>query len=110
MWPESIQRMGLEWFKFGKLGRPNSPRYGDVLRPSPRLHGRSRRTDSPRKHSSWENRCAMSGKSGAPAAYIGDGLPPVLAKRAAKIRRWEYVEMGSCSRNFGLGREIQKVR
>ena len=69
-----------------RLGRPNSPRCGDVLRPSPRLHGMSRRTDSPGSTVVGRTDVAMSGKSGAPAAYIRYGLPPVPEKLAAKIK------------------------
>ena len=70
MWPESIQRMGPEWFNFvmrSKLGRPNSPRYGDVLRLSPRLHGRS---TAPGSTVVGRTDAATSGKSGAYAAYL----------------------------------------
>ena len=35
----------------------------------------------------------------ATGAYVGDGMPPVPAKLAAKVRRWEFVEMGSCFPN-----------
>ena len=40
--------------------------------------------------------------------YVGDGLPPVPAKLAAKIRKGEFVEMGSSSQSFGhpTGRRI----
>ena len=87
--------MGPEWFNFGrssKLGRPNSPRYGDILRLSPRLHGRS---TAPVSTVVGRTGAATSGKSGALAAYIGDGLPPVPAKLAAKIRRWELTRVNT---------------
>ena len=93
MWPEFIQCMRPEWFNFGgssKLGRSNSPRYGDVFRPSPRLYGRS---TTPGSTVVGRTDAAMPGKSGAPAAYIRDGLPQVPAKLAAKIRKWELTQV-----------------
>ena len=36
---------------------------------------------------------AVEGTVKQPGVYVGDGLPPVPAKLAARIRRWEFVEM-----------------
>ena len=36
-------------------------------------------------------------------AYVGDGMPQVPAKLAAKIRRWEFVEMGELLPEFWAG-------
>ena len=34
-------------------------------------------------------------------AYVGDGMPPVQAKlAAARIKRWEYIEMGKLLPEF----------
>ena len=30
-----------------------------------------------------------------PGVYVGEGLPPVSAKLADKIQRWEYIEMSA---------------
>ena len=47
-------------------------------------------------------------------AYVGDGMPPVPAKLAAKIRRWEFVEMGELLPEFWVaprdGEGDNKVR
>ena len=45
------------------------------------------------------------GDGGASAAgtYVGDGMPPVPAMLAAKIRRWEFVEMGELLPEFWAG-------
>ena len=36
-------------------------------------------------------------------AYVGEGLPPVPARLAAKIRQWEYIEMGELLPEFWSG-------
>ena len=36
----------------------------------------------------------------AAGTYVGDGMPPVPAKLAEKIKRWEYVEMGELLPEF----------
>ncbi len=38
-------------------------------------------------------------------AYVGEGLPPVPAKLAGKIRRWEFVEMGELLPEFWTAKE-----
>ena len=35
--------------------------------------------------------------------YVGDGMPPVPARLAAKIQRWEFVEMGELLPEFWAG-------
>ena len=42
-------------------------------------------------------------KPPARGAYIGEGLPPVPARLAAKIRQWEYIEMGELLPKFWSG-------
>ena len=55
----------------------------------------------------WYN--SPKGAGGADAtvstagAYVGDGMPPVPAKLAAKIWRWEFVEMGELLPEFWAG-------
>ena len=46
----------------------------------------------------------------AAGAYVGDGMPPVPAKLAAKVRRWEFVEMGELLPEFWVGqpRELER--
>ena len=38
-------------------------------------------------------------------AYVGDGLPPVPPKLAAKIRRWEFIEMGELLPEFWASKD-----
>ncbi len=38
-------------------------------------------------------------------AYVWEGLPPVPAKLAGKIRRWEFVEMGELLPEFWTAKE-----
>ena len=45
----------------------------------------------------------LSSKVPAAGAYVGDGMPPVPAKLAAKIRRWEFMEMGELLPKFLVG-------
>ena len=51
-----------------------------------------------------------SGTVPAAGAYVGDGMPPVPAKLAAKVRRWEFVEMGELLPEFWVGqpRELER--
>ena len=47
-------------------------------------------------------------KDPAAGAYVEDGMPPVPARLAAKIRRWEFVEMGKLLSEFWVGpREVE---
>ena len=41
-------------------------------------------------------------------AYVGEGMPPVPAKLAARIRRWEYVEMGELLPEFWIGSKAEE--
>ena len=41
-------------------------------------------------------------------AYVGEGMPPVPAKLAARIRRWEYVEMGEILPEFWIGSKAEE--
>ena len=39
---------------------------------------------------------------------MGEGMPPVPAKLAARIRRWEYVEMGELLPEFWIGSKAEE--
>ena len=41
-------------------------------------------------------------------AYVGEGMPPVPAKLAARIWRWEYVEMGELLPEFWIGSKAEE--
>ena len=43
-------------------------------------------------------------------AYVGDGMPPVLAKLVLKIRRWEFIEMGELLPEFRVGPKEVEVK
>lgn len=42
----------------------------------------------------------MKGNNAVEGVYIGDGRPPIPAKLAQKIRRWEFVDMGELLPEF----------
>ncbi len=42
--------------------------------------------------------------------YVGEGVAPVPAKLATKIKRWEYVEMGELLPEFWLSASDNEVR
>ena len=46
----------------------------------------------------------------AAGAYVGDAMPPVPAKLAEKVRRWEFVEMGELLTELwdGQPRELER--
>jgi len=82
---ESIQHVGPEWFKFSdssNLRRPNSLR----MAASTNLEsGCMSNPGGPTAPGNMVVGAATSAKSGTPAAYIGDGLPPVPVKIGSQL-------------------------
>ena len=107
MWPESIHSIHTTSEAAATLGGPIHQGMVMSFDPAPGYMADQGRLIAPGSTIVRRTDAATSGKSGAPAAYIGDGLPPGRRSWQQKFVGGNMWRWGSCSRNFGLYRQIQ---